>query len=124
MAFYVIAASRRTGAGLVLESRPVFKGAQFMKRIPGRLVLILAIFVFCGAAYGGPPTPKEIAAEGIVPSDWGVLKFVLPGPQSNQTQLLFEDRNGTIRIVTLTKKLSGRDEWAVILENVPVIKRR
>jgi len=124
MAFYVITASRRTGAGLVLESRPVFKGAQFMKRIPGRLVLILAIFVFCGAAYGGPPTPKEIAAEGIVPSDWGVLKFVLPGPQSNQTQLLFEDRNVTIRIVTLTKKLSGRDEWAVILENVPVIKRR
>ena len=124
MAFYVIAASGRTGAGLVLESRPVFKGAQFMKRIPGKLVLILAIFVFCGAAYGGPPTPKEIAAEGIVPSDWGVLKFVLPGPQSNQTQLLFEDRNGTIRIVTLTKKLSGRDEWAVILENVPVIKRR
>jgi hypothetical protein len=49
---------------------------------------------------------------------------VLPGPQNNQTQLLFEDRNGTIRIVTLTKKLSGRDEWAVILENVPVIKRR
>lgn len=124
MAFYVIAASRSIGAGLVLESRPVFKGAQLMKRIPGRLVLILAIFVFCGAAYGGPPTPKEIAAEGIVPSDWGVLKFVLPGPQSNQTQLLFEDRNGTIRIVTLTKKLSGRDEWAVILENVPVIKRR
>ncbi len=124
MAFYVIAASRRIGAGLVLESRPVFKGAKLMKRILGRLVLILAIFVFCGAAYGGPPTPKEIAAEGIVPSDWGVLKFVLPGPQSNQTQLLFEDRNGTIRIVTLTKKLSGRDEWAVILENVPVIKRR
>lgn len=95
-----------------------------MKRILGKLVLILSIFVFCGAAYGGLPVPKEIAAEGIVPAEWGVLKFVLPGPQSNQTQLLFEDRNGTIRIVTLTKKLSGRDEWAVILENVPVIKRR
>ena len=95
-----------------------------MKRILGNLVLILVILVFCGAAYGGPPAPKEIAAEGIVPAEWGVLTFVLPGPQGNQTQLLFEDRNGTIRIVTLTKKLSGRDEWAVILENVPVIKRK
>jgi hypothetical protein len=124
MAFYVLTALRRISADLVPESRAAFKGAKFMKRIPGKLVLILAIFVFCGAAYGGPPTPKEIAAEGIVPSDWGVLKFVLPGPQSNQTQLIFEDLSGTIRIVTLTKKLSGRDEWAVILENVPVIKRR
>ncbi len=40
-----------------------------MKRIFGNLVLILVILVFCGAAYGSPPVPKEIAAEGIVPAE-------------------------------------------------------
>jgi len=80
-----------------------------MKRFIRGLIIALVIVLSYGVVYG-QDEPLQVIAKGIVPSEWGSLKFVLP-KSANTMQLFFEDVRGIIRIVTITEMASPKDQW-------------
>lgn len=91
-----------------------------MKRFIKGLIIALVIVLSYGFVYG-QDEPLQVIAKGIVPAEWGSLRFVLP-KSANTMQLFFEDVRGIIRIVTITEMTSPKDQW-MIIGNVPAIYR-
>ena len=82
------------------------------------VVMIVTITALSGYA---SELPQEIAARGIVPKEWGPLKFVEPFKPGDQyhKRLYFEDGEGTVRMVGLFLYRNGFK----IGDKVTVIKR-
>lgn len=98
-----------------------------MKKFFSALVVLLVLTLTSGAAFSQGETKlneKEIAVAGSVPSSWGSLTFVMPGPKENQMRLFFEDERGVVRIVNLSNvEAMGPDIYTLTWGNVLVIKR-
>jgi hypothetical protein len=82
------------------------------------VVMIVTITALSGYA---SELPQEITARGIVPKEWGTLKFVEPFKPGDQyhKRLYFEDSEGTVRMVGLFLYRNGFK----VGDKVTVIKR-
>jgi len=91
-----------------------------MKKYFGMLLIAIAV-VFSSVAVYGADSPKEIIVQGIVPKEWGTLRYVEPFKPGDQyhKRLYFEDSEGTIRTVGLFLYKNGYK----VGEKAIVIKR-
>jgi hypothetical protein len=71
-----------------------------MKRCLKKIIIVLALMFFSGAAYGGDK-PIEKVLDQKIPEAWGTLKTVVQFPNLDLVYLYFEDSKGTIRKATL-----------------------
>lgn len=95
-----------------------------MKQYLRVLIITMTIVLFSVVAYGADK-PAEVIANGIVPAEWGTLRSATQGEAGYEARLFFEDKNGTVRMVVLTRMED--EKWALTERTdrkVVIIKRK